>query len=337
MCISKHVSESVVPILERDNQQRCEDTRSRHPDNDVSSRALLSELERKNRELNTINTELARANAAAAELIAEIEEKSRRIEELNQALSLANAHSAEVLAEIAEKNTLLEETNSKLALANARAAELMAELELKNEHIEKLNQKLLEQNREITLLSITDPLTGCYNRHHMNSKLPTEMQRSERYGHPLSVILCDIDHFKQINDTYGHSIGDLVLKEFATCLRESVRSCSDWVVRFGGEEFLIVLTETDHTAAVSVAERIRGLVNQRQIHIGSGTIRITASFGVASCDPGIGTHACLSMEAILEKADRNLYQAKTQGRNTVVGEALSIQEKKGGHVLRLDR
>jgi len=286
---------------------------------------LLAELEEKNRELNRINREMAMANAEAAELIAEIELRNQRIEQLNEALSQANAHAVEVLAEVDEKNRLLNETNRKLAAANATAAELMAEMELKNEQIEKLNQRLVEQNREIALLSITDPLTGSYNRNHLNAQLPAEIQRSLRSGHALSLILCDIDHFKKINDTYGHRAGDLVLRGFGECLRGSVRADTDWVVRFGGEEFLIVLPETGHEAAVGVAERLRCRISEMEIDPGDGSapIRITASFGVATLAGGrdrAGKRR-LTMESLIEEADQRLYLAKSQGRNRVVGDS----------------
>lgn len=313
------------------------------PTTDSSEKDLaevLAALEEKNRELKRINREMAMANAEAAELIAEIELKNQRIEQLNEALSQANAHAVEILAEIDEKNRLLNETNRKLAVANATAAELMAEMELKNEQIERLNQRLMEQNREIALLSITDPLTGSYNRHHLNTQLPAEVQRSLRFGHALSLIVCDIDHFKKINDTYGHRAGDLVLKGFGECLRGSVRTDTDWVVRFGGEEFLIVLPETDHEAAVGVAERLRQRVSEMEIALndGSTTIKITASLGVATLAGGgdrTGKRPP-TMESLIEEADRRLYLAKSQGRNRVVGDSDPGAEGAASHTLDQD-
>jgi two-component system cell cycle response regulator len=121
----------------------------------------------------------------------------------------------------------------------------------------KLEQSLRAANSRIHLLSITDPLTATFNRRYLMERLPQEIERACRYTRPLSVVLCDADHFKQVNDTHGHQVGDDVLKGFAKLLTSSSREGIDWVVRYGGEEFLIVLPETHLKDAIDFAEKMR--------------------------------------------------------------------------------
>jgi len=194
-------------------------------------------------------------------------------------------------------------------------AELMARLNT-GKRILELESSLKEANEEIKLLSITDPLTGCYNRGYLIQKLPQEIRRARRYQHPLSIIFCDIDHFKAVNDIHGHQIGDQVLKEFATCIKESFRYDVDWLTRYGGEEFLIVLPETDIKGASCLAERLRGTIYQKEINVDGKPIHITASFGVSGFVPKTPEDR-ISSDAMLKQADKYLYQSKQEGRNRV--------------------
>ena len=180
-----------------------------------------------------------------------------------------------------------------------------------------LERSLREANEQIRKFSITDPLTGCFNRGYLDQTLSREIRRSFRYGRPLSVVLCDIDHFKKVNDTYGHPAGDRVLKEFARCIGSSVRRNVDWLARYGGEEFVLVLPETDLEGARSVAERLRKKISNHSIRIENSEIRITSSFGIASLDLKAADDGNLSL-FLIEKADRMLYRAKLSGRNRVV-------------------
>ena len=194
-------------------------------------------------------------------------------------------------------------------------AELIARLNT-GIRILELERSLKQATEEIKILSITDPLTRCYNRRYLNDHLPKEMKRAKRYGHSLGLILCDIDHFKVINDTYGHQAGDLVLKEFVQFINESIRVPPDWVARYGGEEFIIVTPETDPKAALGIAERICKGISQRTMTWEKKEIRITASFGVTGFHPTASIEG-ISPEAMMNQADELLYQAKEEGRNRV--------------------
>jgi diguanylate cyclase (GGDEF)-like protein len=195
--------------------------------------------------------------------------------------------------------------------------ELIARLNT-GKRILELERSLKEANEEIRILSITDPLTGCYNRGYMSERLVQEIKRSKKIRHLLSVVLCDIDHFKSINDTYGHQAGDQVLKDFVQCITGMSRNGVDWLARYGGEEFLLVLPETDIKNAGLLAERIRKEISKKATKIQKGEIRITASFGVAGFDPA-EDDKLISPESLIRLADKSLYQAKQEGRNRVRG------------------
>lgn len=187
------------------------------------------------------------------------------------------------------------------------------ELEETHTKLNKAFETIKKRNAEIVELAVRDPLTKVFNRGYFNDSFPGVIRRAQRYGHNVALIMCDIDHFKLINDHYGHLAGDQVLMQlvsnFDRCLRRGV----DWVARYGGEEFVIVLPETDGVGAWVVAERIRQQVAEMVVECDSQPIRLTASFGVvASSVEQIGG---VTMDSMLAEADRCLYQAKEQGRN----------------------
>ncbi len=181
----------------------------------------------------------------------------------------------------------------------------------------ELEKSLREANEEIKRLSITDPLTGCYNRGYLMKHLSKEVKRAVRYSHPLSIAMTDIDHFKNVNDTYGHQAGDIVLKRFVELIRSSIRDGIDWVARYGGEEFVIVIPETGLEDAKKVIERLRKRIEATEIDIGNDKkIKITASFGVVCFDPRIKKEM-VDIDSIIKEADKLLYEAKNKGRNMV--------------------
>ncbi len=162
---------------------------------------------------------------------------------------------------------------------------------------------------ETQLLALTDGLTGLYNRRHAGTRLEEEIARSHRNGTGLCVAMCDVDHFKAINDEFGHSAGDRVLQQIAKSLTEYVRR-NDIVARWGGEEFLVIFSEIKLTAARIVAERLRGRLAIMP-KVEGGPDQITVSVGLAMLGPGI------SAEMLIEQADQALYRAKARGRNRV--------------------
>ncbi len=167
-------------------------------------------------------------------------------------------------------------------------------------------------------LSITDSLTSSYNRAYLTEHLPQEIKRATRYERPLSVVLCDIDHFKEVNDNYGHQVGDRVLRKFVQCLTELIRTDVDWLARYGGEEFLVVLPETKVKRAISQAERLRKKISKMVIEIPNKKLKITASFGVTGFASDI-QEDLISYEGLINCADKFMYQAKEEGRNRVIG------------------
>lgn len=203
--------------------------------------------------------------------------------------------------------------------------ELTARLKT-GKRILELERSLKMANEEIRILSITDPLTGTFNRGYMTTHLPEEVSRAKRYGHPVSLIMCDIDRFKNVNDRWGHIAGDSVLRLVVDCIKEAMRHGVDWAARYGGEEFLMVLPETDLKGAWVVAERLRKIVNEKSFRIENEDIALTASFGLASFDPS--TDKAPSPEALIKEADEYLYQAKREGRNSVRGK--NDQDKSSG-------
>ena len=199
-------------------------------------------------------------------------------------------------------------------------AELIARLTTP-ERVVRLESSLKQRNKEIALLSITDPLTKIFNRGYLNENLPKAFKRAVRYIQNLSIIICDIDHFKTINDNYGHQTGDIVLQTIVTELNNSLRKDLDWMARYGGEEFLIVLPETNLNGGIAAAERFRHRISELVIPAEGKDIQITASFGISAINHD-SDKSYLSTEALIKAADRCLYQAKERGRNKCIGAAI---------------
>jgi diguanylate cyclase (GGDEF)-like protein len=162
-----------------------------------------------------------------------------------------------------------------------------------------------------------DDLTGLWNHRIIVERLRQEVDRSLREGTPLCVILVDLDHFKNVNDTYGHPAGDLVLREIGAILQRAVRSY-DWVGRYGGEEFLLILPGSGFSGARLRAEQLRLAVQSAYIHDGERDIPVTASFGVASGFPA-------NYEVLIHAADVALYRAKDNGRNCAIAVEIAAE------------
>ncbi len=183
--------------------------------------------------------------------------------------------------------------------------------------LKETETRLASQEKQVATLqrkTRCDPLTGALNRLAMEEDLGDELTRSRRYGRPYGIIITDIDFFKQVNDTYGHCMGDEVLKLFVRAIRKSLRAV-DTVYRYGGEEFLVLLPETDLKGSVVVAERLRQIVASQVLKNREDAaiqIRITASFGVT-----VFHETDQSSNDLIKRADQALYRAKSSGRNRV--------------------
>ena len=163
--------------------------------------------------------------------------------------------------------------------------------------------------QKLMALNMIDALTGVNNRRSLESRLKEEVDRHRRYGHPLSLIMFDIDHFKKVNDTYGHQCGDYMLQEIALHISHSIRS-EDFLARYGGEEFCCLLPDTPLEAAVILAERFRKKIADAAFEYSDQRIHMTISLGVSAMN-----EATTSGEILLKKADSALYKAKDAGRN----------------------
>lgn len=168
-------------------------------------------------------------------------------------------------------------------------------------------------HEEIYLMTIHDGLTQIPNKRCFVDFLDKEFSRSRRYSRDLALVLFDVDHFKRVNDEYGHLTGDFVLKELAGVIGEQIRR-EELFARYGGEEFAIVLPEADSEGALAFAEKVRGLVEAHPFKFEDNSIPITISLGIANCSDSIE-----STEHLMKIADENLYAAKRNGRNCVVG------------------
>jgi diguanylate cyclase (GGDEF)-like protein len=183
--------------------------------------------------------------------------------------------------------------------------------------------------QEVRHQAITDSLTSLFNRRHFMSLAKREFLQAIRYERPLAALMLDVDHFKKINDTYGHFAGDRALVEIARLCRNELRD-TDIYGRYGGEEFVFLLSETAEEGACQMAERLRKSISQMNIVVEGRTVKVTASLGVALLDAD-----CLDIEALLDRSDQALYAAKRGGRNRVVVYGSNgVNEKEGRSEVR---
>jgi diguanylate cyclase (GGDEF)-like protein len=191
------------------------------------------------------------------------------------------------------------------------------ELDHKNRELDRANKELAQKREELLALTRTDALTGLNNRRYFEERLTEEFARSTRYRSPLSLVMLDIDHFKHVNDTYGHPFGDEVLRTVARTVNGRLREV-DFVARYGGEEIIALLPETGPKEALGACERVREAIAAIQLEhrAPDGSlreVRCTASLGVAS----VPSKSLLAVEALLSAADTCLYEAKAAGRNCI--------------------
>lgn len=216
-----------------------------------------------------------------------------------------NGDERQLLNEIFELMRLAEESDSRFR-----------ELEQRMMHVQRENLDLTVKNRTLSEVTARDTLTGLYNRWYVIEKIDTEINRSLRHGSPMALLMLDIDHFKRVNDSYGHSVGDVVLQSVGKVLRDSCR-VYDVPGRYGGEEFCIVLPETKLGNTTVVAERIRQRLAATALSVGEDALTVTASIGIAGVDDEVSDPPVLSPAALIDRADRALYVAKNRGRNRV--------------------
>jgi diguanylate cyclase (GGDEF)-like protein len=197
--------------------------------------------------------------------------------------------------------------------------DMVARLRQGQEELATINGKLTEKNKELQVLSITDSLTGLHNRKYFMEVLASEVARARRNKHPFAVMMIDTDHFKKYNDTFGHQMGDALLKKIGVIFTESLRNV-DYSSRYGGDEFIVLLPEVEKAKAFEVAERIRGLVASKTLSRDTDRVAVTVSIGLAA----FPEHGDIP-EAIIASADGALYHAKRNGRNRVVLASSDLQ------------
>ncbi|MBF0257470.1 MAG: GGDEF domain-containing protein [Desulfamplus sp.] len=176
----------------------------------------------------------------------------------------------------------------------------------------------------LTNAATLDPLTGCYNRREFEEQIRKNIASAKRHQTPLSVFMFDIDHFKKVNDTYGHQAGDKVLQHVSNIVKKNIRT-GDILARYGGEEFIAILPSTGKKEAMELSERLRQQIEDQSIVTESGEIWVTASFGISSLASSNKQADSADMLKLIEDADTMMYKAKLNGRNTIMPSLTEIQ------------
>jgi len=178
-------------------------------------------------------------------------------------------------------------------------------------------QDVLERSAQEDLYcnAVRDPLTGTYNKRFFMERAEHEIAYAGRHGSPLTLLIFDLDHFKQINDSYGHPAGDAVLTELAGRVDNTLRS-EDVFARYGGEEFVVLMRNTPMPEAIGIAQRLRRAISDKPVSHDGQQIQVTVSIGVSDYDTSLSS----TVDALIARADTNLYKAKTLGRDRVVSD-----------------
>ena len=192
----------------------------------------------------------------------------------------------------------------------------------------------VELYKQVETLAIQDPLTNCFNRRHFLSLAQIEIGRAHRFNRSLSLLMVDVDHFKLVNDEYGHPVGDQVLRGLVETIRSSIRNI-DILGRFGGEEFILMLPETDIQGAIDIAERLRQTIEKSGISTNVGVIPLTISIGLVCLD-SLRNAEC-SIDEFISEVDKALYQAKMNGRNQVHtnSQGIPVRVPEGARIRKL--
>ena len=196
-------------------------------------------------------------------------------------------------------------------IARRRQFALLVEEKKSSGELANRTRELEKAQEELRCLAMTDPLTGISNRRHFMDQIAEELERTKRYSLPFSLMMIDVDNLKEINDTYGHKAGDVVLRSFAKHCLTKLRSV-DRFARFGGDEFIALLVQTGPVKAKEVAVRLLAGIENLEIQVEGKSIRITVSIGLTT------TVDTLSVEELIKRTDEAMYQAKNGGRNQVV-------------------
>lgn len=235
------------------------------------------------------------------------------LKELDREIGKAAEYFDVKLNKIKSVSEILQEANIRLSLLNLSYEEMNRELVAAKMALEKITEELAQKNTLLENLANIDGLTEISNHRFFQNFLDKEINRSIRNQGVLSLLLADIDHFKQVNDNYGHQIGDFILKEFCRVAKENIREY-DLIARYGGEEFVFVLPETEPEEAMVVAEKLRKLIEEYAFSDGENTYNVTVSIGVAGARP---VDNSFKKNEFIGLADEALYQAKENGRNRV--------------------
>ena len=247
----------------------------------------------------------------------------RPVSVMSKSLNDSVNESGQIIGEVPvisqdEFGDLAEQFNKLSAQLNDANSRLQSRVDLADKQLILTNRQLIKQSEELQLLndefrrqSVTDSLTGLNNRRRFEELMQTEMDMSLRYGDTSSLLVIDIDHFKKVNDKYGHPAGDTVLKHIATALKTNLRK-TDILCRVGGEEFVAMCKRADKTAAIAIAEKMRRDIEKMPIKYENVQINVTISIGVANKCEELQT-----TEQIMKAADEALYRSKEKGRNRI--------------------
>ncbi len=244
----------------------------------------------------------------------EIDEPEELIDEVaKQSIEILKSFELNA-SDVQPYSQILMEANEQLSEINLSYEQLVMELKQANEHAAELAVGLKNANATLRDMAYQDSLTGLYNHRHFQELMDRELSHAVRYNRSFSLVLLDIDHFKSVNDTYGHPAGDVVLAALGALIQKTVRT-SDFAFRCGGEEFAVILTETPVREAITFAERLRKAVEQMEVKIAENTIKVTVSLGVTAFVTEEGRSP--NKQVLIKAADRALYVSKERGRNQI--------------------